>query len=111
MKESKPVKKERILALSWLVTYIGFGLVDKAIELRHLVRGEPRFQLLTPYHWWLLCETSVLYLWLHVVRYYAKKAAWKPVVILATAFLCVFTVWLIALIAMTILAVCHVIEP
>lgn len=82
-----------------------------SLERYDLLNGESLFQLLSLWFWVILCVLLfVFYPWLHIVRLYAKRASWRPALVLSTIFLCAFTVWLIIAIALVALAVLGVIE-
>lgn len=112
MRRKKAIRKERLLAYSWIAAYVLFGVIVTAIGRSNIQNGLPEFQLATPsYTIIVLILMFVFYPWLYFVRIYAKRAAWKPAVFLSTAFLCLLTIWLIASVILTVLAFFDVIGP
>lgn len=111
MNTKKPIRKERLLAYSWLAAYMLFGLIIATFGRNNLMDGEPAFQLATPLFTGIVCVIMFVFIpWLYIVRIHAKKTGWKPVVAISTVFLCLLTLWVIMASVLTILALSDVIE-
>lgn len=112
MNNKKTIRKERVLAYSWLAAYTVFGLIINAVARNNVMNGEPPFQLATPFNTIIICVLMfVFYPWLHFVRIYSKAAKWKPAVIISTFLQCLFTIWLIISVVLTVLAFFDVVGP
>ena len=92
----KLVKKARLHAYVWVLTYVIIGIIFKYLRIKYGLNDVTEIPVHSPLHWIeLFVLLFTLYPWLWYVRYLAKKASWKTATILSTANLIPFTGWLL----------------